>query len=82
MTQWKSGPLTQSFREKKPAYSIKGGIGHTMGAAGLIEMIIAMKALREGKVPPTVNLREADSDAEGWVSTCSLFRCRKIKPRR
>lgn len=59
------------FREKKPAYSIKGGIGHTMGAAGLIELIIAMKALREGKVPPTVNLKEADSDAEGWVSTCS-----------
>ena len=59
------------FREKKPAYSIKGGIGHTMGAAGLVELIIAMKALREGKVPPTVNLREADSGAEGWVSAVS-----------
>lgn len=57
------------FKDKKPAYSIKGGIGHTMGAAGLVEMIIAMKALREGKVPPTVNLQEADTDAEGWIST-------------
>lgn len=57
------------FHEKKPVYSIKGGIGHTMGAAGLVELIIAMRALREGKVPPTVNLREADSDACGWVST-------------
>jgi len=56
------------FRERKPVYSIKGGIGHTMGAAGLIEMIIAMKVLREGKIPPIVNLREADPEASGWVS--------------
>jgi 3-oxoacyl-[acyl-carrier-protein] synthase II len=59
------------FRDRKPVYSIKGGIGHTMGAAGLIEMIIAMKVLREGKAPPTVNLKEADPEAEGWVSTAS-----------
>jgi len=59
------------FRDKRPVYSIKGGIGHTMAAAGLVELIIVMKALREGKVPPTVNLREPDSDAVGWVSRFS-----------
>jgi 3-oxoacyl-(acyl-carrier-protein) synthase len=52
----------------RPVYSIKGGIGHTMGAAGLVEMIIALRALRERKVPPTVNLKESDEDARGWVS--------------
>jgi 3-oxoacyl-[acyl-carrier-protein] synthase II len=57
------------FSDRKPMYSIKGGIGHTMGAAGLVELIIALKALREGKVPPTVNLKEADPEAMGWVST-------------
>lgn len=51
-----------------PVYSIKGGIGHTMGAAGLVEMIIAQRALREGIIPPTVNLKEVDDDARGWVS--------------
>ena len=57
------------FRDEvRPLYSIKGGIGHTMGAAGLVEMILALRALREGMVPPTVNLREADADAIGWVS--------------
>ncbi len=56
------------FRDRRPIYSIKGGIGHTMGAAGLIEMIIAMKVIKEGAVPPTVNLREADPEAGGWVS--------------
>ncbi len=51
-----------------PTYSIKGGIGHTMGAAGMVETIIAMRSLREKVVPPTVNLNQADVDAEGWVS--------------
>jgi 3-oxoacyl-[acyl-carrier-protein] synthase II len=51
-----------------PVYSLKGGIGHTMGAAGLVEMIIAHKALREQVVPPTVNLSEVDEDAREWAS--------------
>lgn len=55
------------FGDKKPVYSIKGGIGHTMGAAGLIEMIVAMKSLRQRNIPPTVNLSEADDDAVEWV---------------
>jgi len=57
------------FKNKeRPLYSVKGGIGHTMGAAGLVELIIALRALREQRVPATVNLREADQDAAGWVS--------------
>jgi 3-oxoacyl-(acyl-carrier-protein) synthase len=51
-----------------PVYSVKGGIGHTMGAAGLVEMLIALRALREGVVPPTVNMKEVDDDARGWAS--------------
>ncbi len=53
---------------ERPVYSVKGGIGHTMGAAGLVELLIAMRALRERTAPPTVNLNEADNDAAGWVS--------------
>lgn len=51
-----------------PIYSVKGGIGHTLGAAGLVEVVMAMKALRERIAPPTVNLREPDADAAEWVS--------------
>jgi 3-oxoacyl-[acyl-carrier-protein] synthase II len=51
-----------------PTYSLKGGIGHTMGTAGLMDIIIAMKTLLEGVVPPTVNLREVDDEALGWAS--------------
>ena len=57
------------FRDRRlPVYSLKGGIGHTMGAAGLVEMIIAQRALQERIVPPTVNLKTVDDDAVGWAS--------------
>jgi 3-oxoacyl-[acyl-carrier-protein] synthase II len=52
-----------------PVYSIKGGTGHTLGAAGLLEMMVALRSLQEAVVPPTVNLCHVDSEAEGWVAT-------------
>lgn len=51
-----------------PTYSIKGGTGHTMAAAGLIEMMIAFQSMRDKIVPPTVNTSEIDEEAKGWVS--------------
>ena len=57
------------FKDRNvPVYSIKGSIGHTMGAAGLVEMAIALRAQRENIIPPTVNLLEADAAALGWVA--------------
>jgi 3-oxoacyl-[acyl-carrier-protein] synthase II len=52
----------------RPLYSIKGALGHTMGAAGLLEIIVALKGLGERLAPPTVNLTEPDDAARGWVS--------------
>ncbi len=56
------------FKKRTPVYSVKGAIGHTMGSAGLVETIIALRALKEKTVPLTVNLKTADDDAQGWVS--------------
>lgn len=56
-------------RRPLPVYSVKGGTGHTLGAAGLLEIIIAFESLNRRIVPPTVNLRDTDSEAEGWVSS-------------
>jgi 3-oxoacyl-[acyl-carrier-protein] synthase II len=72
-TQYNDAMEMQAFRtvfqdRKRPVYSLKGGIGHTMGAAGLVEMIIAQRALQERIVPPTVNLKMVDDDAKGWAS--------------
>jgi len=57
------------FTERSlPTYSLKGGIGHTMGTAGLVDIIVAIETLRKKVVPPTVNLREVDDEAVGWAS--------------
>jgi len=51
-----------------PTYSLKGAIGHTMGTAGLVDIIVAVRGLAERVVPPTVNLRDVDNEAQGWAS--------------
>src|SRR3954464_10825827 len=40
--------------------STKSMMGHTFGAAGAIEAIMCVLALRDGKLPPTINYREPD----------------------
>lgn len=40
--------------------STKAAIGHTLGAAGAIEGLTTVLALREGFLPPTVNLERPD----------------------
>jgi len=60
------------FKNKAvPVYSIKGGTGHTLGSAGLIETIIALKVAQEKTIPPTVGLKDIDTQAIGWVSTAA-----------
>ncbi len=56
------------FKKSLPTYSIKGAIGHTMGAAGLIQAIIAIESLKNKIIPPTIGLNEVDAEAKGWVS--------------
>ena len=53
---------------KMPIYSIKGAIGHTVGAAGAIEVAVGLKSLSEGIVPPTVGFEKGDERAAGRVS--------------
>ena len=36
--------------------------GHMLGAAGAVELIFSALALRDGIVPPTIGLREADPE--------------------
>lgn len=53
---------------KLPLHSVKGAIGHTLGAAGGIEALLSARMLREQIVPPTVGFAEPEEGAEGQVS--------------
>jgi 3-oxoacyl-[acyl-carrier-protein] synthase II len=44
--------------------SIKGQIGHTISAAGVCNVICAVKAIAEGHVPPTMHLRSPDPQCD------------------
>lgn len=55
------------YKKSVPIYSIKGAIGHTLGAAGLIEAIVALKVLQEKIIPATVGLENVDQEAKGLV---------------
>ena len=45
-----------------PVCSVKSSIGHTMGAAGILESIAGVKTLNEGFVPPVLGLEAAEKD--------------------
>ncbi len=42
------------FPASLPVHSVKGGIGHCLGGAGVIEAVIALESLHHNKIPPTV----------------------------
>ena len=53
-----------------PMNSIKGALGHTMGAAATLEAIMCLLASREGVVPHTVGLEERDPECDlDYVTT-------------
>lgn len=41
-------------------YAPKAALGHSFGAVGAVEAILTVLALRDGVVPPTLNMRDLD----------------------
>jgi len=44
--------------------STKGATGHMLGAAGAAEAIASIMALKDGMIPPTINLDEVDPECD------------------
>ena len=50
--------------KKLKVSSIKSMIGHAMGAAGALESVALVLTIKEGFIPPTINLDEADPECD------------------
>ncbi len=57
--------IKELFKDQIPAISsTKGQIGHCLGAAGAIEAVICIMALKNGIIPPTINQFVKDEECE------------------
>jgi 3-oxoacyl-(acyl-carrier-protein) synthase len=56
------------FHPLPPLHSLKGAIGHTMGACGAIEAVVGLRSLADQCLPPTVGLRTPEPAGLGKVS--------------
>jgi 3-oxoacyl-[acyl-carrier-protein] synthase II len=60
--------LATLLGEHGPAVSIsaqKSMLGHTLGAAGAIESVATIQSIRDGAIPPTINLQSPDPNING-----------------
>ena len=57
----------------------KSMLGHTLGAAGAIEAIVTILTIREGCVPPTINLTDPDPMATGLDLTPNVAVAHQIR---
>ena len=49
----------------KPAvYAPKAALGHSVGAVGAVEAVLTVLALRDGIIPPTLNLVNLDPEID------------------
>jgi 3-oxoacyl-[acyl-carrier-protein] synthase II len=56
--------LGEENARKTPVSSTKGATGHCLGAAGAVEAIFSTLAIRDGKLPPTINQEIEDPECD------------------
>jgi 3-oxoacyl-[acyl-carrier-protein] synthase II len=50
--------------DRLPVSATKSTTGHLLGAAGAVEAILGIQSIREGLLPPTINLDDPDPECE------------------
>ncbi|WP_233246059.1 beta-ketoacyl-ACP synthase II [Coraliomargarita sinensis] len=65
--KFETGAIKKAFGEaahKLAVSSTKGMTGHLLGAAGGIESAVCALAIRDNKIPPTINYKDPDPDCD------------------
>ncbi|MEI6055267.1 MAG: beta-ketoacyl synthase N-terminal-like domain-containing protein [Lentisphaerota bacterium] len=62
----------QVFEQPLPTFSVKWGTGHTIAAAGMVQLIVACHAKKIGIVPPNALTLTPEDRAKGWVSSSQV----------
>lgn len=57
--------VREIFGDEVPVSSLKGHMGHTLGASGAIELIASLEMMKRGVVYPTLNLENIDPECGG-----------------
>jgi len=57
--------IGEVFGDLVPVSSLKGYIGHTLGASGAIELIVSLDMMQKGTIYPTLNLETVSRDCQG-----------------
>jgi 3-oxoacyl-[acyl-carrier-protein] synthase II len=60
-----AGAIREVFGDAVPVSSLKGNIGHTLGASGALELIVSLGMMERGVIYPTLNLDTVDGSCEG-----------------
>ena len=60
------GTIYHDPKHRPVVSGTKSMTGHLLGAAGAVEAIFTVLSLKQGIVPPTINLSEVDPDCQGW----------------
>ncbi len=66
--------ISTMFPKTTQVSSTKGWMGHTLGAAGITEALIALDALKRGIIPGSMNLDELDHELDVSVSSSNIER--------
>jgi 3-oxoacyl-[acyl-carrier-protein] synthase II len=57
--------IRRVFGAAVPVSSLKGHIGHTLGASGALELVASVEMIRRNAIVPTLNLEEVAADCAG-----------------
>ena len=57
--------IRRALGDHSPAvYAPKAALGHSFGASGAVEAVLTVQTMRDGVVPPTLNLKDLDPEID------------------